>query len=89
MELERVQAEIGTETRLNREFINTVEAVFNLTQRAADTWLGSNSAVRRELLEVFSLNRELNATSLEVTWSKPFDELVKQPNLRDGTGDWI
>lgn len=36
----------------------TAEAVFNLTQRAAETWRISNWTVKRELLEIFSLKCE-------------------------------
>jgi hypothetical protein len=58
------------------------EKAFDLAQNAAKTWLGSNWAFCRELLQILRLNRELDETSLYITWNKPFDSLAKQPVLK-------
>lgn len=71
-EVERIKQEELGECRVNESFIETAEAVFNLTQNAAETWLNSNWPVKRELLEIFSLKCELNDATLSITWNKPF-----------------
>ena len=86
-ELERIQRDLGNESKVNSEFIDMVEAAFNLSQKAADTWARSNWTVRRELLEMFSLNRELGSLSLELTWNKPFALLANNTDLKIGRGD--
>jgi DNA invertase Pin-like site-specific DNA recombinase len=75
-EVERIKQEEMSESRVNSSFIETVEAAFNLTQRAAETWLVSNWPVKRQLLEIFSLKCELDDASLTITWNKPFCHLV-------------
>ena len=88
-ELERIQRDLGSESKVNSEFIDMVEAAFNLSQKAADTWARSNWTVRRELLEMFSLNRELGSSSLELTWNKPFALLANNADLKNGRGGGI
>ena len=61
--------------------------VFDLSRRAAETWLGSNWAVQRELLDVLSLNREVDDVSLYLKWNRPFDALAERPVSEVGTGD--
>ena len=75
-EVERIKQEEMSESRVNASFIETAEAVFNLTQRAAETWRISNWTVKRELLEIFSLKCELDDASLCLHWNKPFDHLA-------------
>jgi hypothetical protein len=79
-EVERIKQEEMSESTVNASFIETAEAVFNLTQRAAETWLVSNWSVKRELLEIFSLKRELSDASLTIAWNKPFCNLVMSVN---------
>jgi len=74
---------------VNGNFMEFAEAAFNLSQRAVQTWEGSNWAVRRELLEIVSLNRELDATSLALAWNKPFDAFADQPVFKDGGRDCL
>ena len=80
---------MSSETKVNAEFIEMAEAAFNLSQKAAATWERSNWTVRRELVEIFSLNRELGDLSLELTWNKPFDILANKAHFKDGRGDRI
>ena len=88
-ELERIARALTDEVKINASFIETAEKAFNLSQRAPETWAGSNWELRRELLEIFSLNRELDSTSLTLTWNKPFDELVKPIEIKKDRGDRI
>ena len=88
-DLDGVTRQLNEEFTVNADFVDMAERVFNLAQKAADTWLGSNCAVRRELLDVLSLNRELTDTNLVITWSKPFDALAEQPKLQNGRGGGI
>ena len=89
IELETVRQQMAEETTINTSFVETAEKLFEMTQKAAESWLGSNSVVRRELLQVFSLNRELDEQNLYVDWAKPFAALAKQPDLKDGRGGGI
>ena len=75
-EVERIKQDELSETRINATFIESVEAAFNLTQSAAETWAVSDSTVKRELLEMFSLKSELSDTTLTLTWNKPFNNLA-------------
>ncbi len=75
-EVERIKQEEMRDSQVNATFIETAEAVFNLTQRAAETWHISNWTVKRELLEIFSLKCELDDASLSLHWNKPFDHLA-------------
>jgi hypothetical protein len=59
-------------------------AIFDLTQRAAETWLRSSTSVRRELLDVFYSNRLLDEVSLCGDWRKPFNALAKTVDLKNG-----
>jgi len=88
-DLDGVTRQLTEEFTVNTDFVEMAEKVFNLTQKAADTWLGSNSVIRRELLDVLSLNRGLTNTSLVVTWNKPFDALAEQPKTENGRGGGI
>jgi hypothetical protein len=87
-ELDSVKVELDNEFEVNADFVELSEKMFDLTQNAAETWLGSNCTVRRELLEILSLNRELSDSSLLITWIKPFDALAEQPQTEDNRGDW-
>lgn len=87
-ELARVREEMSLETKVNAEFADMATAIFDTTQHAAKTWLGSNSAIRRELLDVLSLNRVLDETSLCLEWRKPFDALVEASKIEYGVANW-
>ena len=54
----------------------TALALFNWTQQAAETWRGSNNAIRREILDSVCLNRALSDVNLVTTKRKPFDVLA-------------
>ena len=64
-------------------------ALFDFSQRIAELWEGSNSEVKREILECVSLNRTVSDVSLCLTKRKPFDFLAERPFLKDGRGGRI
>lgn len=66
-----------------------VLGAFDLSQNLAQIWRGSNSALRRELLDCVSLNRTLSDVSLYVAKRKPFDVFAERPFLKNSRGDWI
>ena len=61
--------------------------VFDLTQKAAETWLGSCNSVRRELLEILFTNREADELNLSLTWRKPFDAVAETAKIKDGVAE--
>ena len=61
--------------------------VFDMTQRAAETWLGSCGTARRELLDVLFTNRLADDVSLSMTWRCPFDAVVESALLGDGVAN--
>jgi hypothetical protein len=63
-------------------------ALFDFSQNLVELWRGSNSDVRREILDCVSLNRTVSDVSLCVTKRKPFDYLAERPFLQNGRGEW-
>lgn len=61
--------------------------IFDFSQKAANLWEGSNSAEKRKLLEIVSLNRHVSDVSLCVEKRKPFDFLAKRLVLEKSRGD--
>lgn len=64
-------------------------AAFDLAQRAADVWQGSNTTVRRRLLDAVCLNRSLSDVTLVTTKRKPFDHLAERLKNENSRGDRI
>lgn len=64
-------------------------ALFDFSQRLAELWEGSNSEVKREILDCVSLNRTVSSVSLALTKRRPFDFLAERPFLKNGRGEWI
>ena len=64
-------------------------ALLDFSQNLVDIWRGSNSVVRREILDCVSLNRRVSDVSLVLEKRKPFDFLAERPFLKNGRGDWI
>jgi hypothetical protein len=67
----------------------TAAALFDWTQNAAETWRGSNNAIRREILDLVSLKRTLTDVSLVTTKRKPFDVFAEGLNLEKSRGERI
>lgn len=65
----------------------TALAIFDWTQNAAEIWRGSNSSVRREILDVVCLNRTLSDVNLDATKRKPFDVFAKGLEIDNSRGD--
>ncbi|MFH0911493.1 MAG: hypothetical protein V1918_08335, partial [Planctomycetota bacterium] len=63
--------------------------LFDFSQNLVDLWHGSNSSVKREILDCVSLNRTVSDVSLCLTKRRPFDFLAERPFLKIGRGDWI
>ena len=61
--------------------------IFELSQKAADLWGGSNNTLKRELLETLSLNRNVSNVSLCITKRKPFDILAARPKIEKNRGE--
>lgn len=62
-------------------------AIFDFTQNAADRWRGSNTAVRREILDLVCLNRALGDLNLDATKRKPFDVFAEGLEIKNSRGD--
>ena len=67
----------------------TALALFDWSERAAETWRGSNNAVRREILDLDCLNRTLGDVNLNATKRKPFDIFAEGLDLKNSRGDRI
>ena len=67
----------------------TAIAVFDWAQHAAQTWRGSNNAMKREILDSVCLNRTLGDVNLYTTKRKPFDVFAERPEMRNSRGDRI
>lgn len=64
-------------------------AIFDWSQKAADDWLGSNKAGRREILDMVCLNRKLSDVTLDLEMRSPFRELAERRSLQNSRGDRI
>ena len=64
-------------------------ALFDWTQRAAEIWRGSNTEVRRELLDAICLNRTLGDVNLVTEKRKPFDAFAERLELKNSRSDRI
>src|SRR5690606_28897070 len=65
----------------------TALALFDWTQNSAEIWRGSNSSVRREILDAVCLNRTLSDVSLDATKRKPFDIFAEGLEINNSRGD--
>ena len=87
--LSSVCEELGSESGVHADFSDMAVTIFDLTQRAADTWRGAKTSFRCELLEVLTSHRTLGDSSLYLDWRKPFDSLARQPVSGYGVDDRI
>lgn len=69
--------------------IDVALAVFDWSQNALESWQGSKSAVRRQILDSVSLNRTLSAANLCISKRKPFDLLAEGLDSEQSRGDRI
>jgi len=90
-EFKREQEDVGRQIEDAQDFdpvcAEMALTVFDFSQNLARIWNGSNSAVKREILECVSLNRTLGELTLVLEKRKPFDYLAERPFLKDGRGD--
>ena len=64
-------------------------SLFKCSQALGNFWNGSNLALKRQLLEIVSLNREVSDVSLCLKKSKPFDVIEKIAVFKKSRGDRI
>jgi DNA invertase Pin-like site-specific DNA recombinase len=64
-------------------------SLYDWSQNAARIWQGSNTAVRREILDSICLNRTLSDVKLVTTKRKPFDVFAERPQNGFSRGDRI
>ena len=64
-------------------------SLYDWSQNAARIWQGSNTAVRREILDSICLNRTLSDVKLVTTKRKPFDAFAERPKNGFSRGDRI
>ncbi|MEZ6071170.1 MAG: recombinase family protein [Pirellulales bacterium] len=64
-------------------------ALFDWTQDAAEIWLGSNIRTKGEIIESVCLNHTLTDVTLDTTKRKPFDVLAEGLTLQNSRGDRI
>ena len=86
-QLEDVERQLDEADGFDPAFGQAALAVFDFSQNLVDIWRGSNSAQKRQLLEVVSLNRHVSDVSLVLTKRKPFDFFAKRPFLKKSRGD--
>jgi site-specific DNA recombinase len=77
---------MGTVDPLNG---NAALALFAWSQKSAKIWRGSNTAVRRQILDTVCLNRQVSDVTLVTTKKKPFDFLVERLKNDFSRGDRI
>ena len=85
-EIERQADEAGQD---DPQLAERALGLFDFSQNLVELWRGSNSAQKRELLEVVSLNRKVSDVSLVLIKRKPFDFLAERPFLKNSRGDKI
>ncbi|MEX0643374.1 MAG: recombinase family protein [Pirellulales bacterium] len=88
-QLEDVLRQLDEADQFDPALGQTALAVYDFSQNLPDIWRGSNSAKKRTLLEVVSLNRKASDVSLVLTKRKPFDFLAERPFLKKSRGDRI
>ena len=67
--------------------IKRILGIFEFSQNIENYWRGSNSAEKRKLLEIVSLNRHLSDVSLCIEKRKPFEILSKRAKSEKSRGD--
>lgn len=88
-QLEEVERQLDEVDKFDPARGEAALATFEFSQNLVELWRGSNSAQKRELLEVVSLNRKVSDVSLVLIKRKPFDFLAERPFLKKSRGDRI
>lgn len=87
-EAEQVERNLEQADRMDPSRGQAALAVFDWCQNAAQTWLGSNKEVRREILDLVCLNRQVSSASLCLEMRRPFRELAERPFSKQSRSDW-
>jgi site-specific DNA recombinase len=85
----RVTEEIDAQGNVDPTRGPDVLAVYDWSQKAAKIWRGSNTAVRRQILDSICLNRQVSDLTLVTTKRKPFDFFAERLDLKKSRGDTI
>ena len=85
-ETERQFTELPQNPVANKE---TALGVFDFSQNVTEMWRGSNSALKREILDCISLNRTLSDVSLYIARRRPFDIFAERPFFPFSRGERI
>ena len=88
-ELAEVEESMEKNNSIDPEAPLRALAVFDFSQNLVDVWRGSNTAQKREVLEVVSLNRHVNDVTLVLEKRKPFGYLAERPFLKIDRGGRI
>ena len=85
----RVTEEIDAQGNVDPTRGTDVLTVYDWSQKAAKIWRGSNTAVRRQILDSICLNRQVSDVTLVTTKRKPFDFFAERLDLKKSRGDTI
>ncbi|TET37966.1 MAG: recombinase family protein [Planctomycetota bacterium] len=88
-EAEEMERQLDAAGNFEPSYGEMALSVFDFSQNLANIWRGSNSAVRREILNCVSSNRTISNVSLVMIKRKPFDFLAERPFMKDSRGEWI
>ena len=86
-QLEEVERQLDEADKFDPACGEAALATFEFSQNLVELWRGSNSAQKRELLEVVSSNRKVSDVTLVLEKRRPFDYLVERPFLQKSRGD--
>ena len=85
----RVTEEIDAQGNVDPTRGTDVLTVDNWSQKAAKIWRGSNTAVRRQILDSICLNRQVSDVTLVTTKRKPFDFFAERLDLKKNRANGI
>ena len=85
----RVEEELSALGTVDPQNGKAALALFDWSQKAAEIWRGSNTTVRRQILDAVCLNRQVSDVTLVTTKRKPFDFLVERLKNDFSRGDRI
>ena len=88
-ELTLIEATLAKVATIDATDVRAALAVFEFSQKIPEIWRGSKMLEKRRILETVSLNRVLGDVTLVLEKRKPFDELVKRPQIQLSRGDRI
>jgi hypothetical protein len=79
---------LATYDRVDDQFSKKLATLINITNNAYETFKGSTTSEKREMLNFIFSNLNLNGRKLDYTWAFPFSELAKLTNCPMWRGTW-